>query len=441
MEIVRDGVDPAELLAGACSSAGACRDRGSARCAAGRPMSSRLVTMYWPQWPIRAAGIGAGEPAVVVRGHRVIAVSEAAAEAGITLGLRRREAQARCPGVQVLAEDADRDARRFEPVVRAVAALVPLVEVSAPGLLTCAARGPSRYFGGDAPLADRLVEAADPSSCGLPADAVVGCGIADGRFASTIAAHRALAAGRPEVVPAGPRATADLLAPLPLAALSRWGEVDEGLVDLLHRLGLRSLGAFADLPRTDVLARFGAPGGFAHQLASGDDPRAPDAHEPPPDLAMTHWCEDPIVQIEPLVFIGRQLAAGLHRRLADHGAVVTRLVIEAQTEHGESSERQWYRPLGFGVAAIVERIRWQLDGWSRLPGGLSGGVVFLRLTPVEIRADRGMQLGFWGGTSEADEAAARAAARLVGMLGPEFVRVPVVRDGARWRVGAVPGPG
>src|SRR5256885_1453317 len=45
------------------------------------------------------------------------------------------------------------------------------------------------------------------------------------------------------------------------------------LSDLLHRLGIRTLGAFAALPPEAVLARFGTDGLRAHRLANGQDER------------------------------------------------------------------------------------------------------------------------------------------------------------------------
>ena len=47
-------------------------------------------------------------------------------------------------------EDRARDAREFEPVIRAVAELSPRLDVIEPGWITLDARGPSRYFGGEA---------------------------------------------------------------------------------------------------------------------------------------------------------------------------------------------------------------------------------------------------------------------------------------------------
>jgi protein ImuB len=70
------------------------------------------------------------------------------------------------------------------------------------------------------------------------------------------------------------------------------------LAELLHRLGLRSLGDFAALPESPVLGRFGADGVASHRVAGGhlgalDDLRQPAAarrvgeqrHPGPPDRA------------------------------------------------------------------------------------------------------------------------------------------------------------
>lgn len=389
----------------------------------------RLVTLWFPEWPVLAAGIAPEQPAAVLHANRVLAVSAAAAAEGVRAGLRRREAQARCPQLVVLGHDPERDARRFEPVVRSVGELVPVLEVTEPGLLTFATRGPSRYVGGDEPLARRTLELALAGCAGTAPGALPGLGVADGRFASGIAARRSVARAAPTVVAAGRPATTAFLAPFPLRALAEVGGVEIELVELLGRLGLRRLGDVAALPAADLLARFGPDGAFAHALASGADARPTDASPPPPELTVTQVFDDPVVQIEPLVFLAKQAAGRLHTGLGDRGLVATRLLVEAETEHGERTERAWYRPVGLNAAAMVERVRWQLDGWVRQPGGLSGGVVLLRLTPTEVRADSGRQLGFWGGQTQADEWAVRATTRLAGLLGHEAVTVPEWRGG------------
>src|SRR5690606_39287945 len=68
---------------------------------------------------------------------------------GVRRGARRREAQVCCPDLYLAREDRDRDARLFDPVVAAVEATVPGVEVLRPGLLVLAARGAARFFGSE----------------------------------------------------------------------------------------------------------------------------------------------------------------------------------------------------------------------------------------------------------------------------------------------------
>ncbi len=400
-------------------------------------MVPRLAVVWCPEWPVVAAGATPDQPLAVVHTNRVVARSRVAAAAGVRAGQRRREAQARCPALEVVAHDAERDVRAFHPVSEAVAALVPRLEVAEPGVLVFAARGPSRYFGGDAPLAARLRAVVGDvlgdriGTAGSPA-----VGIADGRFAAGVAAR---CAGTGDgagvlVVPSGE--SPGFLAPRPLSWLIEVGEAAPELVGLLHRLGFTCLGDVAALPAADVLARFGDAGVVARHLAAGRDERPPGAEDPPPGLVRTHVFDEPVHQLDTVVFAGRRLAEELVGDLAARGRVCTQLVVAAETEHGERTERSWTRSTGLSVAAMIERIRWQLDGWAATEAGsdaATAGVIQLRLEPCEVRADDGVQLGLWGGRSQADEWAQRAATRLVGLLGEDHVVVPA------WQGGRHPG--
>ena len=394
-----------------------------------RPATNRLVTMWCPHWAATATGLPLDQPIAVVRAHRVVAASQPAIDDGVLVGIRRREAQARCPAITIVEHDLERDARRFEPVARSVGTLVPRLEVTEPGLLTFAARGPSRYVGGDDALVNRVRELVVDGLAAGQAIVRLGLGVADGRFASGVAARHAEAVGRAIVVPTGGAATARYVARFPLRALHDVADVPLDLLDLLTRLGVGDVGQFARLPARDVLARFGTVAAFAHRLAAGADPRPTGAAEPPPELTVTRMFDDPVTQVQPLVFVAKQLAGELHDELSRRGLVAVRMAVEAETENDERSDRVWYRPEGLSPAMMVDRVRWQLDGWIRQPGGLSGGVTLLRLVPVETRADAGRQLGFWGGQTEADAWAARATARLVGLLGPDAITVIEERGG------------
>ena len=401
--------------------------------------------MLWcPNWAVVAAQAALDEPVVVLHGNRVIARSLAAGREGIVVGQRRRQAQACCPHVRLVAHDPDGDARRFENVVTAIAALIPRVEITEPGMLSFLAKGPSRYFGGEQAMAERMTDLAtsviagpDPASPAgsavttCPALAAVGgfgMGIADGRFAAAIAARQAAARGRPMIVDSGVDATADFLAPLSVHLLASVAGLDDEFVELLQRLGVRQLGQLAALSVADVLARFGRLGEFAHRIASGGDDRPPDTIEPPSGLVAVHVLDDPAHHVDTLVFIARQLADELTTALGADGKVCTRLVVTAETDHSERNERLWYRSTGLSAAAMVERARWQLDAWVNT-ASITAGVTMLRLEPIEVRSDDGVQLGLWGGRTQADEWAARAVARLATLAGPEQVLVPAATGG------------
>lgn len=387
----------------------------------------RLAVVWCPHWPVVAVGATPGEPVAVLRANRVVAHSLAAAADGVVVGQRRREAQSRSPFVRVEPADAVRDARCFEPIVAAVTELVPRLDITEPGTLTFLARGPSRYFGGEQAMAERvraLVEHTVP----LSAVGGVSVGIADGRFAAMVAARE-----HHGIVPAG--TSAAFLASRSVQLLAEVAGLPADFVHLLHRLGLRTLAQVAALPTAQLEARFGALGAFAHRLATGTDERPPVVHEQAVVQPVQRSFEPPVHHSDALVFVGRQMAEELMAALA--GQACTQLLVVAETEHGERTERVWQRSTGLSVAAIVERVRWQLDGWA-LDRTLTAGVTLLRLEPVEVRGDVGVQLGLWGGRSQADDWASRAVARLVALAGEQQVLVPAAHggrhagDGYRW---------
>jgi len=389
----------------------------------------RFVTVWIADWPCVAAGVAPDEPAAVFHANRVIARSPAAAAAGISHGDRRRAAQRACPDLAVLAHDPATDARRFEPVVRAVAELAPRLEIVEPGWLNLAARGPSRYFGGDAAVAERLAAlvAEVVAQPGYP----IGIGVADGRTASAIAARTARLT---RVVPPGESAA--FLAARPVAWLRHTGDASPDLVDLFVRLGLHTFGHLAALSPADLMSRFGPDGQRAHQIAIAADARPSAATDPPPEWSCTQVFDQPVTETGPVVFAAKRLADDLTARLGDEGRVCTRLAIGFETEHGERDERLWYRAHGLSATAIVERVRWQLAGWigdGAPTGAVTSGITLVRLTPDELRRDEGSQARLWGGRSQADTDAARAVVRLSALAGEHGVHVP------EWVGGRLPG--
>lgn len=376
----------------------------------------RTLVVWCPDWPVTAAGIVDGvpvhHPVAVLRANRVVSCSPAARAEGVTVGLRKREAQSRCPHLIVVDHDPAREARAFEPVVVAVEQVAAGVEVVRPGVCALAARGPARYFGGEERAAERIVEQI-AQECAVEAQA----GIADGGFPAELAAR----AGR--IVPPG--RTPAFLSGLDISTLGR-----PDLASRLRRLGIRTLGEFAALPAGDVLARFGFDAALAHRLAAGRDDRPLAVRRPPVDLAVTGEFDDPIERVDVAAFAARSLAERLHERLARHGLACTRLGIEAVTAHGQELHRTWRHDGLLTTAAITDRVRWQLEGWLvRRDQRPTGGIRRLRLEPDGVVSELGLQPGLWGDAGDGRERAHRAVARVQGRLGPDAVLTAAPRGG------------
>ena len=381
----------------------------------------RVVVVWCPDWPVVAGavaeGLAAQTPAAVVAANQVLACSAVARAQGVRRGQRRREAQGRCPELVVLADDPDRDARVFEPVVAAVEALAPGVELVRPGLVAVPARGPTRYFGSEPAVAERIVDA-------VAAQAGMQCqiGIADGLFTATLAAHRGL------LVP--PDGSAGFLATLSIVELQQPAADRAALVNLLHRLGLRTLGEFAALPVDDVASRFGLDGVRAQRLARGLDERPLARRDPPVDLTVTRAFDPPLDRVDAAAFASREPAQQLHEALAARGLACIRLGISACTEAEEQLHRVWRCAEPLTVSGIADRVRWQLDGWLTSRGSHRGaGITLLQLIPEEVIGGQALQRGLWGESGEDDERASRALVRVQGMLGPEAVLIGVLGGG------------
>ncbi|MFE7489953.1 hypothetical protein ACFU6L_21075, partial [Kitasatospora sp. NPDC057541] len=148
----------------------------------GGAVTPRVLVVWCPDWPVVAVerpvegreGEERDVPVAVVEGGRVLACSTAARAAGVRQGQRLKLAQRLCPALELRDRDPEAEVRRFEPVVAAVEAFTPRVEVLRPGLCAIPVKGPARYFGGEEALAAKVqgaVTAALAASAEAAADA------------------------------------------------------------------------------------------------------------------------------------------------------------------------------------------------------------------------------------------------------------------------------
>ncbi len=401
----------------------------------------RALCLWVPDWPVLAAvrdgAARAGAPLAIVAANRVVACSASARAQGVVRGQRRREAQGLCPALVVLPHDDDRDHRLFSPLVDALEGLVAGVQVVRPGLVMIGARGPARYYGGERAAALALRAALADEGV---ADARAG--IADGAFTAELAARDARADDPVRLVPAG--AAAAFLAPHPVSTLD-----DPELTTLLGRLGIRTLGEFAQLPAEAVRDRFGERGAHRHALASAIDARSLVPRIPPLDLERVLELEPPLDRVDQVAFAVRRLADEVVETLASHRLVATAVRIGFVDELGGESERAWLHPRSFRPSEIVDRVRWQLSGATRTLGAGSGSgsgsggaadtavptgpdlraaIARVRIVPESLDALAHHEPGLWG--SGPDERVHHALSRVQSLLGHEAV-LTAQRSGGR----------
>ena len=377
-------------------------------------MTERCLVLWCPDWPVRAAaeeaGIDPDVPLALVEHGMVHACSAAARAMGVQRGLKVREAQSRCTTLVVLPLVPAVDARRFEPVLTALEAGIPTVQVVRPGLVVIRVSGPARFFGGEEEAAGEalhlLAEAGAPGAR---------AGIADGPFTAEQAARAARTAAPIRVVPPG--GSAGFLAPLPVSVLGL-----PALAGLLARLGVRTLGGLAALPEESVRDRFGPEGEIAHRIAAGLDPRRVTARVVPADRDRRQAFEPPLERIDEIAFTMKRTAEAFTGTLAADLLVCTALTVELTADDGKQHRRTWLHPRSFTPLDVIDRVRWQLAA-----AGLSAPIVEVVLHPEAVDEAAHHEQGLWGGGP--GERIHHALSRVQSLLGHEAVVTPILAGG------------
>ena len=366
-------------------------------------------------WSAVVAAKTSNSPCAVVYGQRVVSRSVAAMHYGVQVGMRRRHAQGLCPDLEIAAYQPDRDRRAFNTVVRTINEIVPLIEVSEPGVIVFATRGPSRYFGGDEPMANKIVQALRTS---IVADSQFGVGVADSRLAAHIAAH--ISAQNKTKAPfiVEPEKTKVWLAQKSVRVLSEFANISSETVSLLERLGLNTLQDVSKISESVLAGRFGELGVELHRLARGDEQHPLAAVAPPPEHLCSLAFEEPVIDQQTLLNNIQAMAEEFSDYFVKRGAICVRLILKFESETGAHSERLWYRPQGLTARAITESAKWQIESWSH-----KSPLVRVQLIADEVRTDTARQLKLWGGVTQVDETASRAIGRLTELLGSTAVQL------------------
>lgn len=202
-------------------------------------------------------------------------------------------------------------------------------------------------------------------------------------------------------------------------------DFEPALRESLHRLGVRTLGAFLALPAAGLQTRFGAEAAALHRWATGTrfDPLRPVA--PPPNLWRRLLSEHAETDATRLLFLVKRLLDPLLRRLAERHEALLEMRLVFTLEGGEKQVHR-LRPAESTLEAplLLELLRLRLENVS-----LAAGVVELFLSVSGVRA-QAEQIRLFQEKPRRDLAAAnRALARIRAELGEAVVQQCTLKPG------------
>jgi len=344
---------------------------------------------------------------------RLGVVSPAAEAHGVLPGQLAVSARARCPELDVLAPDPDMVAAAEEEILRLLGTLSPRLDSDRRGAFFLGLRGLERIVRSESGFAASVRAAL--GGIGLEAQVAV----ADRPFSAWVAARRA----RPvKIVPPG-RDEA-ILAGVPLSDLP----LSDPAHELIALFGLENAAQLAALPAGELARRLGQEGAELEQLLGGGGrPFAWPREEMVPVEAerAALELEEPVEDLEPLLFLGKSLVDRILAAVAAGRRVVAELSVVARLDD-RSEATHVLRPAEPTLEArpILDLFRlWLENRPFRAP------VLGLEMTATGARPASARQLSLYHQREEQEAAALdRAVARLSAAFGASCVVRPVLVD-------------
>jgi protein ImuB len=282
----------------------------------------RVLALHLPWLPTERLRLPGPLAVWTTEGSRRVlaAVDQTASEAGLRPGQALADAQAILPDVALHPAEPEADAAWLRRLALWALCVTPLPAVDPPDGLWLDITGAAHLHGGEEALLRAV--AARFARAGVTVRTAI---------AGTPDAAAALArAGRHgAVVPPGGEAAA--IAPLPLASL----RLPAATIAMLHRLGLRHVGAVLRQPRAPLARRFGAALTDALDAATGERPRPLRPLRPPPDFAAAREFLEPIVTREAIDATLDRLLPALCGELERAGRGARRLALLAFRVDGD----------------------------------------------------------------------------------------------------------
>jgi protein ImuB len=252
----------------------------------------------------------------------VVAINEAARQAGIELGMAKSQA-AQFLGVEIRQRSRAQEAAAHGALLDLGWSVSPRVEETAADTVVLDLTGLASLLGSEETIARRIEQIA--ASLGLAVHVAVAANL-------DVAVHAARGFPGITLIPAGEEARC--LASLPVGVLSP----PEEILDTLERWGVRTCGALADLPLLELSERLGQPGVRLHEWARGASVRSLVLAEPAVHFEEKMELEDAVAELEPLSFLLGRLLDQLCARLAARALAASAIRLRFDLEVSDGNE-------------------------------------------------------------------------------------------------------
>jgi len=197
----------------------------------------------------------------------------------------------------------------------------------------------------------------------------------------------------------------------------------DGLRETLARWGLKTLADLAELPPIGLAERLGEEGVQLYNLALGRLQRPLNLEPPAASFTERLDLEDPVSNLEPLLFLLARLTNVLCRRLQAHNRATNRITAKLGLEGGGEHERTLELPVPQKEGNPLLKLL-QLDLEAHPPPAAVTGIT-LRFHPVKPRQCQG---GLFLPPTPAPDKLHLTLARIAGIVGQNNVGAPALLD-------------
>lgn len=372
----------------------------------------------------------------------LLAATAAARSAGVALGMTAPQAVARCPALVIHTPNPTAESEARAALLAVAASLSPTVEDTAPGVCTISLTGADlqKTFSFAHAAVASLAALALPATAGLartPLLALYAARHPGFDRARSLNLSRSPSGNSPADLTTGrtrthekdereryllhlpPESEKQFLAPLPLAT----ADPSPALAAIFATWGLHTLGDLTDLPRDELVRRFGAEGLALWQRATGGEPRPLRPIVPPQTFSASLEFEDAIETLEPLLFLLHRFLDRLTLELTASQHVAAELALTLHLVDETKHTRAFRLPEPTADPEILFRaLHTHL---ASLHTAAAICAIFLRLTPARPLV---RQQGLFDTGLRDPHGFAETLARVVALVGSGHVGTPHLAD-------------